>query len=103
MEYNIDELFVADIVKVADYDDYNIKLYKSIFVLKDNEFFDVITEKNIPHATDSDYGQIACDNVYTLSRIYPNYLPAKNVLSKQEIIQIAFKINAKNISEDFQF
>ncbi len=103
-KYQIDKLFVADVVRVGE--TYNKRLYKSIFILKDNEFFNVVTGQEMPHSSDCDTDQIGCENVYNLLKKYPDILPHKNMLSEYEVFEIETKINGKlleNDKDDFEF
>lgn len=103
-KYQIDKLFVADVVRVGE--TYNKRLYKSIFILKDNEFFNVVTGQKMPHSSDCDTDQIGCENVYNLLKKYPDILPHKNMLSEYEVFEIETKINGKlleNDKDDFEF
>lgn len=102
--YQIDKLFVADVVRVGE--TYNRKLYKSIFILKNNEFFNVVSGQEMRHSSDCDTDQIGCENVYNLLKKYPDILPHKNMLSDYEIFEIETKLNEKLLKkdkDDFEF
>lgn len=98
MKYQIDKLFVADVVSVGE--TYNKKLYKSIFILKNNQFFNVVTGQEMPHSSECDTDQIGCENMFSLVKKYPEILPKKNMLSDYEIFDIESKLNEKLLKSD---
>jgi len=101
MKYQVDKLFVGDVVKVGK--SYNKKLYNSIFVLKDNQFFNVVTGTFVPHSTECETSEIGCENMFSLITEYPDVLPRKNFVSEADLFEVENKLNKKVLKNDFEF
>ena len=88
-KYQIDKLFVADVVRVGE--TYNKRLYKSIFILKDNEFFNVVTGQEMPHSSDCDTDQIGCENVYNCSKNIQTFCHTKICFLSMKFLKLKQK------------
>lgn len=95
MKYQSKKLYVADIVRVGR--DYETKLSRGIFQVKDNEYVHLVTGQKMIHAGDANFGEVGCQNFINLTKL----LNVAKLLSKEEVFDLEQKLNQK--CEVFEF